>query len=313
MSGTTQSSSAETVETVSTPSAASPATPASTAPAATAPSDTDTANKKAAQDTAANAAIAADAAKAKTTMAAAQPAAAAASKKEEKAAPAEEESFLKQDIDPNEDAWLKIIKEWINLINELNEQFTSYAGNKLKGAAMGAKELGGQLFEGLKSQAANGVSTLKDYFNPPPKAAEVPPGHEGKPSPDAGLALDAEHNISAAIPKPEMEAPEDILATSHLYNPSADYWDTGDELDLGETMAPKADMPLASPEMSALPESPQAVLGSSFADNADFQLGELNPTPEETASVMTTMDEGDKLSAMADDGEELNQENLMAP
>ncbi|WP_133139549.1 hypothetical protein [Legionella genomosp. 1] len=321
MSGTTQSSSAETVETVSTPAPTTTSPePESTvaAPAPTVSSDTasktEETNKKAAQDKEVNAALAAEAAKAKTTMAPAQPANTAGVKKEDKAAPAAEESFFHQEVDKNADPWMQMIQEWMNLINDLNAQFTDFAADKIKGAAATGKVLGGQAVDSIAAQ-------ITSFFNKSnnKQPAELPPGQEAKPKPDEGLALDADHNISMGVVKPEMESPEDILATSYLYNPGPETGNTGDEPDFGETQIPKADMPLPTPspqesaslfeeddelfEMSELPESPKDILASSFTNEADFQIGDAVSVEadDNSSSLMTSIDDDAVKNSVAEE------------
>ncbi|MCW8452152.1 hypothetical protein [Legionella quinlivanii] len=304
MSGTTtQSSSAETVETVSTPAPTTTSPePESTvaAPAPTASSDTasktEETNKKAAQDKEVNAALAAEAAKAKTTMAPAQPANTAGVKKEDKAAPAAEESFFHQEVDKNADPWMQMIQEWMNLINDLNAQFTDFAADKIKGAAATGKALGGQAVDSIAAQV---TSFFNKFNNKQP--AELPPGQEVKPKPNEGLDLDADHDITMGI----VTSPENA--------------NTGDELDLGETQAPKADMPLPTPslqesaslleeddelfEMSELPESPEDILGSSFMNEADFQIGDpvSAEADDNSSSLMTSIDDDAVKNSEAED------------
>ncbi|KTD51892.1 coiled coil protein [Legionella quinlivanii] len=196
-------------------------------------------NNKKARENEANAALAAEASKAKMAVAPVAPAKGAAPEKDDKEAPAAEEGhFFSVTVDKNAEPMQQVVQELLNMVLEMNQMTTDFAETKLKGAAQGAKELGGQALDALKPKLLSGLDAIKNFVNPPPKPAELPPGHEAKPTPDAGLSLGPRHSITMD----EMEEPEDIIGSSYLYNSSADFSDTGDSPDLGDTQAPKADM-----------------------------------------------------------------------
>ncbi|KTC68883.1 Dot/Icm system substrate protein LidA [Legionella birminghamensis] len=224
MSGSAPSSSTETAE--STPTSTPTSAPQSSAPA---PAPATTAAPAAA----------------KATMAPVAPAKTAAATKESTPPPAEDDYFFKQSIDQNDEPWLKMVKEWLNLINELNAQFTDFAGEKLKGVAQGAQAVGSQAFD-----------AVKNYFNPPKpqddlmrRTARLETA--SKPTRDEGLDLDGSELTGEAKPKPapglnlsEMstvyESPEDIVGSSFLYNPELQL-EADEPLDVGASAAPKID------------------------------------------------------------------------